>query len=824
MCCSGFFVRIVPIKIGFKKNTPLLVAAIILVVGTLLVALDYWADESSPFQALKWLAYDWEVRLALRYPKPCATNIAVVFIDEPTLELLRENTLGYEVGSIRFPFPRHVYGRMIRELSAEGARAIGIDILLGETWRDTPPLFRRSEALASGFRESELPKGYIVDDVDHPGRKINKVPIESDEFFAVQMRQASNIVLAAELTEAVVPPALFRTNAAAVGDITAEKDADGKLRRLHAFRDHRIWHLEIQRRMTDQGYRLDRVKVDRRQLIFTRDNGTNFVLHLDANGRCDLADLPGAQTSRGAPGRVLPISVVRFWHMGIVLGARELGLDLATAHYDQKRHRITLSGPNGVTRVIPVNEDGQFLVDWSLTWDDPALLRINCGAVLSLDALRHSEQPEDHLEYLKLLKQEGTVWQGTYPFRNKLVVVGSKIVGSNVRDMGPTPLSRQTFFVSTHWNVANSVITGRFIQPGSWLLEWLMVACFSLLTAKITWASRSVVTVLWVLGVTALVGASAVFSYVQFRFVLPLVLPVLCGLILPYVTMVTYRAVAEQQEKRRVRSVFAKMVAPEVVNELLGFEQLPLGGARRRITVFFSDVRGFTEMTDVIQARAEEHVRQYHLQDAQAEDYFNEQAREVLSTVNLYLSTVADHVKKHHGTLDKYMGDCVMAFWGAPTPNTHHALDCVRAAIESQRAIAELNGQREAENQARRQTNIDRAKSGLLPLPMLSVLSLGSGINTGMVTVGLMGSDAHFLNYTVFGREVNLASRLEGVSGRGRIIISDSTFAELRRDDPVLAAQCVPQPAVRPKGFQGEIKIYEVPWQPDTMQSRTSAP
>jgi len=186
-------------------------------------------------------------------------------------------------------------------------------------------------------------------------------------------------------------------------------------------------------------------------------------------------------------------------------------------------------------------------------------------------------------------------------------------------------------------------------------------------------------------------------------------------------------------------------------------------------------------------------------EDAKA--LFDQHAAETLSTVNLYLARVADVIKKHNGTLDKYIGDCVMAFWGAPTSNAQHALYCVRAAIDAQRAIAEVNEQRREENTRRSD-----------PASHLPLLSLGSGINTGEATVGLMGSDAHILSYTVFGREVNIASRLEGVSGRDRIIISEATFVHLQRDDPKLAAQCVALESVAVKGIREQVRIYEVPW------------
>ncbi len=168
-------------------------------------------------------------------------------------------------------------------------------------------------------------------------------------------------------------------------------------------------------------------------------------------------------------------------------------------------------------------------------------------------------------------------------------------------------------------------------------------------------------------------------------------------------------------------------------------------------------------------------------------------------TVNLYLKVIAETVLKHKGTVDKFIGDCVMAFWGAPIPNDNHAVSCVRAAIEAQRAVFNLNQEREAENRQREAENLQLAAAGQ-PLPsLLPVLVVGTGINTGVVTVGLMGSEER-LNYTVFGREVNLASRLETVSGRGRIIISEATLAEIIQDDPTLALSCVELTAGQSKG------------------------
>ena len=153
-----------------------------------------------------------------------------------------------------------------------------------------------------------------------------------------------------------------------------------------------------------------------------------------------------------------------------------------------------------------------------------------------------------------------------------------------------------------------------------------------------------------------------------------------------------------------------------------------------------------------------------------------------------------------------------MAFWGAPKPNLNHALGCVRAAIEAQRAIHELNQRRQAENAAIEVENKSRVAAGQPPRPLLPQLTLGTGINSGAVMVGLMGSDDHGLNYTVIGREVNLASRLESMSGRGRIIIGEATYEQIRLGDPDLAATCIEQEPTTPKGFQRPVRNFEVPW------------
>jgi adenylate cyclase len=699
-----------------ERHGSLLVAsAVVFGVG----CVDLLQDRSpvlAVFQRLEWMTYDWRTRVAMGYVPAVAPNLGTVFIDDDSLK-----TINDRYGFV-WPWPRQIYGRLLQELTAEGAQGVAFDILFLE----------RHEPFASEAVEVDpalvTTNVYFKAQLQAAGTNL----LSSDDFFALQLSRAGNAVLAVggeELKptgelQLQLPIGLFRTNTAALGHIVADVDADGVLRRVRAF-----------------------------------------------------YDAPGGK---------------RVWHLGIVNAARELRLDLDRA--EVLPGRIVLRGEGEVTRVIPIDRQGFLHINWSLRWNDPHLLQDELCVVLQQADKRAAGRTN------------------VFPrWRDKLVVVGSIGTGNNLTDIGATPLDKQDYRVSVHANVANSVITGRFVQVSGVLVGLLLIVLLGGVSAMVTLNLRAVLASVTMLGVLAFYVAAAMLLFVQHRYWLPLVLPVVAGL-LTHVALVTHQVVVERKERHRVRSVFTKVVSPDVVNELLKAEQVSLGGARRRVSIFFADVRGFTRVTDETQAAAEEHIRQHGLTGAAAEAYLDGQAGEILSTVNLYLGVIADTVKRHNGTLDKYIGDCVMAFWGAPTANERHAVDCVQAAIDAQRAIYALNLQRASDNQRRIQENGRRAATGLAPLPLNNLMALGSGINTGPVTVGLMGSEAHILNYTVFGREVNLASRLEGASGRGRIVISATTFAELQRLEPALAAQCSALDPIQIRGFREPVRAFEVLW------------
>lgn len=747
-------------KIHPLKRTPVILALAVLFLAS---AGEYLSvqlhDHVSVLEPLERLTYDARVRTALGFSTPAATNLAFVALADSSIDYINKEY------NYQFPWPRQVYGHLVDELSAQGARTVAFDILFGQLNKYDPMV--------------QTTGGYV----------------ESDNFFAQEAHQAGNVLIAA--TPDVIPPDLFATNTLAFGDVSTEKDPDGILRRVKAVEYNRHWH-RLLRKAAD-AYHLDLAgaRIIPGTIILPQIGSTNVLpIHVDADNNFNLTDL-AKRLPPGMPPKARAFTDDPIWQMGIQIAAQELHLDLARAVVDLKHGRITLRGPGGIERVIPVDSDGYFYVDWRLTPQDPRLTQTTIENLL--------EENKQRLHGATNLPAD---------FADKLVLVGSSAQGNNLSDRGATPIERDTLLFSTYWNVANSVITDQFIERVPLSGELLISCVLGLLVAYLTWQMRSriIYASLSVIGLIAAYVVVAFVAYIFHRVWLPLVFPVFGAMVAQHSTLIVYLVLVEQREKRRVKSVFSKIVAPDVVNELLDAENFSMVGSRREVTVLFADVRGFTKLTDESQEAVENYVREHQLETAAAENAFDESARETLETVNLYLARVADAVIAHRGTLDKYIGDCVMAFWGAPLNSERHAVDCVRAAIDAQRAIRDLNEARLAENPRREQENAERIAAGLPPKRPYAPLYLGSGINTGTVIVGLMGSE-HIRNYTIFGREVNLASRLEGVSGSGRVVIGEVTYNHLRKFDPELAATCVELPSVAPKGFKHAVRIFEVPWQ-----------
>jgi adenylate cyclase len=486
------------------------------------------------------------------------------------------------------------------------------------------------------------------------------------------------------------------------------------------------------------------------------------------------------------------VSGQRIWHLGLLLAARTAGMNLENAVVEPGRIRLQM--PKRGEVVIPVDDYQRFYIDWRVLPAGPQTPSI-------------VEQESFFWLYLNGRMRDRGMKGLENVLAGRAVVIGSVASGVNVYDRGATPVSDNVPLLFSLVNAANSLLTGRFVQRAGRVTEfWVMVVC-AVLAALVGWRLRSVWGVgILLLGALAYV-AFATWLYVKWRYWLPVVMP-LGGAALMYgVWLLTYRLVIE----RETRTSFGRLVSPNVFERLAKKPASVLSNTRKPVSVYFADLRGFTRFVEANHARTQARLREHRLEGPPAEAVIEADAREGLATVNLYVGRIADVVKANDGTLDKYIGDCVMSFWGAPIRDERHAVNCVQAAIEVHRAIQRVNEARQAVNLKRSEENSRRA-AGEATQELLPVLSVGSAINSGIVTVGFMGSAAHMSNYTVFGREVNIASRLEHQAGGDRIIVTEATFREVERHEPRLAKTFLPLGPMLLEGIPEPVEVFEVPW------------
>jgi adenylate cyclase len=345
--------------------------------------------------------------------------------------------------------------------------------------------------------------------------------------------------------------------------------------------------------------------------------------------------------------------------------------------------------------------------------------------------------------------------------RDKVVLVGVTAVGTH--DLRVTPYDSNIPGIYTHAAVIDNILSGDYFVQGAWLamFEIALLLALSLAFGLIIRRFR----IRW--QITLMIGAIAAFLAIDLLLfkagvVLTTVMPLLEMATLSF-AMVVFSYVIVDREKRQVRTAFQYYLTKSVMEEMLkNPDKLKLGGDKRDMTVLFSDIRGFTSISERLPPE------------------------DLVRLLNEYLTPMTEIVFRHEGTLDKYMGDAIMAIWGAPLPQEDHALRACAAAIQMLEALDELRKR--------------WCEQGL------PAIDIGIGINSGPMAVGNMGSDMRF-DYTVMGDNVNLGSRLEGTNKEygTRCIISELTYAQVK--GKVVARELG---SVRVKGKKLPVVIYEL--------------
>jgi adenylate cyclase len=364
------------------------------------------------------------------------------------------------------------------------------------------------------------------------------------------------------------------------------------------------------------------------------------------------------------------------------------------------------------------------------------------------------------------------VIEGSVPataFRDKLVLLGPTALG--IGDIRNTPFQQRTYMgVEIHANIIDNLLhltdpARTFLSRGN-REEAIDLAAIVVLGLGLgVWFARVrpiLATVTAVVVLLLFMGGLHV-AFARWGMWLSFVVPA-ATLLANYGGVTSFRMIFEEREKRKVRRTFSQYVSPGVIRLLENdpARYLRRGGELKELTVMFSDIRGFTAMSEGMTPD------------------------ELVRLLNEYLGEMTDIVFRRWGTLDKYIGDAIMAFWGSPFPQEDHAQRACFAALDMCARLEELNAQW---RDAGRKT-----------------LAIGVGVNTGPVNVGNMGSDKR-LAWTVMGDNVNLASRLEGLTKEYgvRIVLSEGTWQQVAKDFVGRELD-----RIRVKGKAQPVGIYEL--------------
>jgi adenylate cyclase len=365
-------------------------------------------------------------------------------------------------------------------------------------------------------------------------------------------------------------------------------------------------------------------------------------------------------------------------------------------------------------------------------------------------------------------------------FKNKIVLVGS--VMPDERDFHNIPLyteegGKKNYAmngVEIHATAIQNVLDKSFISTLDPMVESISVILLAMLTFIGLLVLKQIhVRQIWLLEIGAflltllLIGAVfeiSILTFINNNLLINVVNPSV-AVVLAYFGTAVYQYLAERKQKAVIKNMFGHYINPAVVNELVANpEKARLGGDRCELTIFFSDIANFTSISE-----------QYH-----------NRPEGLVTLLNEFLDEMTRLVLKYEGTLDKYEGDAIMAFWGAPLLQKDHALRTCLAALDMQRRLEILRAKWKKEGKPE--------------------LTMRMGINTGVVIVGNMGGKDRF-DYTVIGDSVNLASRLEGANKqyKSNIMLSEFTYAHVKEKIVVRELDLI-----QVKGRKEPVKVYEL--------------
>jgi adenylate cyclase len=342
------------------------------------------------------------------------------------------------------------------------------------------------------------------------------------------------------------------------------------------------------------------------------------------------------------------------------------------------------------------------------------------------------------------------------------VIVGH--VGTSTTDIGVTPFAKEYMNVGTHASLVNTILQRDFLDE---LPEWyafIIAPLLALLVTIIIRRRNPTFSIFVGLSFVILMAAVSLGAFVWTGVYLSPVVPIF-AVFFSFAAITITKYLQTARERVYIKNAFSHYLSNDVINELLSDkEKLKLGGDKKHMTALFTDVKGFSTISETFDPA------------------------DLVKLLNEYLTEMSDIILDHHGTIDKYEGDAIISFFGAPLEYADHAARACRSAVEMKRAEVDLNRRFQQHN--------------MIPNPIYTRI----GINTGEMVVGNMGTDRK-MDYTIMGNSVNLAARLEGVNKQYGTwtLVSEPTFQEGGGD--FLARRL---DRVRVVGINQPVRLYEL--------------
>jgi len=650
-----------------------------------------------------------DILFKMRGERKADKKVVIVDIDDISLEYLG-----------KWPWPRDVHARIIKYLNELGVKGIGFDVLFTEKDPNTSSQLALSRATKRAKNVYHAMFFNLIPR-DKQSLKIkyeeetpfNKRVLDKNSFKGEILSKCRCFWMANKVT---LPSGFLGYFAKGIGYVNAEPDVDGVRRRAPVFIEYKnkLYFPFASKMILDY--------------LGIKDNDIKIY-----PGKYILIENKGIKIPINKKGEVLlnfPSGFEKFKRISYA----DIFYTKYFEHIDEEKQkpfynyvRDTLSVSKYKTKYISKASSGVKEIK------------------LVMDSKIKPVRIIDRKKLERLLK-------------GNLVLIGASATA--MTDLYPIPIAPQFPQVGIWATFMDNFLKNKFIYPLNPLVFLLVILGFSLSVVFISVnlkPFKGFVFIMLILGIYVIL---AKLFFLKFNYWLPLVHPFL-NIFGIYITVTTYRFTTEEREKRRIRNMFSRYVSSQVVEVILkNPEKISLVGERRKVTIFFSDIRGFTSFSEKIQPE------------------------EVVKILNEYLNKMTDIIFSYQGTLDKFIGDAIMAIWGAPYYFEDHAEKAVSAAIKMKKEIDVLMDKWKKEGR--------------------SFKGVGMGINTGEVVVGNLGSDK-FVDYTAIGDEVNLSARLEEMAKPGQILVSENTFNIVKDRFEFNRIG-----GVKVKGKEKEVIVYEV--------------